>query len=45
MAPIEEQMVVPAGPVAPGGGSISLSTLIEYAIQRTYHDLSVLSEL
>ena len=45
MAPVDEQMVVPAGPGPQGGGSIPLSTLIEYATQRTYHELSVLSEL
>ena len=44
-SPIEEQMVVPPGPGPQGGGSISLSTLIEYATQRTYHELTVLSEL
>lgn len=26
-------------------GAIALSTLIDYIIQRTYHDLQVLSEL
>ncbi|KAK7108033.1 mediator of RNA polymerase II transcription subunit 14-like isoform X2 [Littorina saxatilis] len=45
MAPIEEQLVVPAGPGPQGGGSIPLGTLIEYATQRTYHELCVLSEL
>ena len=45
MAPVDEQMVVPAGPGPQGGGSIPLSTLIEYATQRTYHELTVLSEL
>ncbi|XP_076466284.1 mediator of RNA polymerase II transcription subunit 14-like isoform X3 [Babylonia areolata] len=44
-SPVEEQMMVPAGPGPQGGGSISLSTLIEYATQRTYHELIVLSEL
>jgi mediator of RNA polymerase II transcription subunit 14 len=45
MAPVEDQMMVSAGPGPQGGGSISLGTLIEYAIQRTYHELSILSEL
>lgn len=47
MAPVDNQVVlagaVPPGP--PGQGTIQLSTLIDYIIQRTYHDLSVLSEL
>lgn len=30
---------------APGGGTIPLATLIDYIVQRTYHELSVLSEL
>ena len=42
MAPVGGQ-----GPPAPGGGgaTIPLSTLIDYIIQRTYHELNVLSEL
>ena len=54
MPPIEQQLL-PVGtqhvmglPGAQGGvppGAISLSTLIDYIIQRTYHDLQVLSEL
>lgn len=43
--PLENQLSVPSGQGTQGGGSISLGTLIEYAIQRTYHELSVLSEL
>ena len=47
MAPVDNQVMVagavPPGP--PGQGTIPLSTLIDYIIQRTYHDLSVLSEL
>ena len=31
--------------VAANPGTIPLSTLIDYIIQRTYHDLNVLSEL
>lgn len=27
------------------GGSISLSMLIDFIVQRTYHDLTVLAEL
>lgn len=30
---------------APRGGSISLSMLIDFIIQRTYHELTVLAEL
>lgn len=29
----------------PRGGSISLGMLIDFIIQRTYHDLTVLAEL
>ncbi|KAL3884058.1 hypothetical protein ACJMK2_030281 [Sinanodonta woodiana] len=44
MPPIDNQM--PIHPGAPGGGgTISLATLIDYIIQRTYHELIVLSEL
>ena len=55
MAPIDNQAMVAVGqggmgmlqgmPPGPGGGTIPLSTLIEYIIQSTYHDLTVLSEL
>lgn len=45
MPPIEHQMSVHPGPGPQGGGSIPLGTLIEYALQRTYHELTVLSEL
>ena len=55
MPPIEQQQLLPVGtqhvmglPGAQGGvppEAISLSTLIDYIIQRTYHDLQVLSEL
>ena len=45
MAPIEiqqqqQQMAVPNQP-----GSIPLSSLIQFIVQRTYHDLTILSEL
>ena len=43
MAPIEGQSVPPPANASPNG--ISLSHLIEYIIQRTYHELTVLSEL
>ena len=33
------------GPHGPTGGSISLGHLIEFIVQRTYHELTVLSEL
>lgn len=33
----------PGGPDR--GGSISLAMLIEFIVQRTYHDLTVLAEL
>ena len=51
-APIDSQMaLVPVG--TPSGlvgtpsmaGTIPLSTLIDFIIQRTYHELNVLSEL
>eukprot|EP00058_Branchiostoma_floridae_P007849 XP_002593337.1 hypothetical protein BRAFLDRAFT_277116 [Branchiostoma floridae] len=39
-------MVPSAGPGPPGSaGSISLGMLVDFIIQRTYHDLTVLSEL
>lgn len=36
---------IPAVPEGPRGGSISLAMLIDFIIQRTYHDLTVLAEL
>lgn len=36
---------LPSGQEGPRGGSISLSMLIDFIIQRTYHDLTVLAEL
>ncbi|XP_050393117.1 mediator of RNA polymerase II transcription subunit 14 [Patella vulgata] len=42
MPPVD--MPVPPGPQQ-GGGSISLATLIDYSLQRTHHELVVLSEL
>ncbi|KAL5011139.1 hypothetical protein ScPMuIL_013444 [Solemya velum] len=44
MPPIDGQLAIPAGPQG-GGGTIPLSTLIDYIVQRTYHELMVLSEL
>lgn len=47
MAPVEimqtqqNQVAIPANQ----GGSISLSMLIDFIVQRTYHDLTVLAEL
>ena len=51
MSPIDGQVLVPGNAVAMGipqpqnGGTIPLSTLIEFIIQSTYHELTVLSEL
>lgn len=36
---------IPTGQEGPRCGSISLSMLIDFIIQRTYHDLTVLAEL
>ena len=46
MAPVEmvqqqNQVALPSNQ----GGSISLSMLIDFIVQRTYHDLTVLAEL
>ena len=43
----DTQALMPVGAVQPGppGGTIPLSTLIDYIIQSTYHELVVLSEL
>lgn len=38
-------MQQPPQEIQPRGGSISLSMLIDFIIQRTYHDLTVLAEL
>ena len=51
MAPVDShgQLAVMATPTAapsgPGAGTIPLSNLIDFIIQRTYHELTVLSEL
>ena len=45
MAPVEIQQNQVALPAANNGGSISLSMLIDFIVQRTYHDLTVLAEL
>ncbi|XP_013410599.1 mediator of RNA polymerase II transcription subunit 14 [Lingula anatina] len=48
MPPIEGQPPGPGGAGAlaqPGPGTIPLATLIDFILQRTYHELSVLSEL
>ncbi|GAB1598926.1 mediator of RNA polymerase II transcription subunit 14-like [Argonauta hians] len=46
MSPIDSQLPMPTGPSqGGGGGSIALNTLIDYIIQRTYAEMSVLSEL
>lgn len=37
----QNQVAIPANQ----GGSISLSMLIDFIVQRTYHDLTVLAEL
>ena len=45
MAPIDGQMIMVPTNQNQGGGTIPLTTLIDYIIQRTYHELNVLSEL
>lgn len=47
MAPVEmvQQQNQVAIPPSNQGGSISLSMLIDFIVQRTYHDLTVLAEL
>lgn len=47
MAPVEmlQQQNQVALPANNQGGSISLSMLIDFIVQRTYHDLTVLAEL
>ncbi|CAH1244794.1 Hypp7387 [Branchiostoma lanceolatum] len=43
---VQMTMVPTSGPGPPGSaGSISLGMLVDFIIQRTYHDLTVLSEL
>lgn len=38
------QMMVHGGPTG-GGGTMPLTSLIEVIVQRTYHEMTVLSEL
>ena len=45
MPPTDQQLALPPGAHAVGGGTISLATLIDYIVQRTYHEMIVLSEL
>jgi mediator of RNA polymerase II transcription subunit 14 len=49
MAPIEmqqqQQQMNQQQLAVPNQGSISLSMLIDFIVQRTYHDLTVLAEL
>ncbi|XP_059480317.1 mediator of RNA polymerase II transcription subunit 14 isoform X2 [Neocloeon triangulifer] len=48
MAPVPlegHQAPVAGGQEARGGSSVSLSLLIDFMVQRTYHELSVLAEL
>ncbi|XP_074645605.1 mediator of RNA polymerase II transcription subunit 14-like isoform X2 [Tubulanus polymorphus] len=50
MAPVDnQQQQIMAASAAPhpqaGGGTISLATLIDFIVQRTYHEITVLSEL
>lgn len=50
MPPVEimsqnSQALAPAGNNNNQGGSIQLSLLIDFIVQRTYHDLVVLAEL
>ncbi|XP_076370105.1 mediator complex subunit 14 isoform X1 [Tachypleus tridentatus] len=41
--PVGNMQITPALP--PGGGTIPLGRLIEFILQKTYHDLTVLAEL
>lgn len=43
--PVVGMQVSPVMPTPPGGGTISLARLIDFILQRTYHELTVLSEL
>ncbi|CAH1798713.1 unnamed protein product [Owenia fusiformis] len=47
MPPVDGQQLMQGGPqpVSGGQGTIPLGTLIDYIVQRTYHELTVLSEL
>lgn len=42
MVPLQNQVAIPPNNQ---GGSISLSMLIDFIVQRTYHDITVLAEL
>lgn len=44
MAMQSGMLMAPPGPSS-GGGTIPLALLIDYGLQRTYHELVVLSEL
>lgn len=43
--PVAMSQIMPSGHEGQRGGSISLAVLIDFIIQRTYHDLTVLAEL
>ncbi|KAL4233347.1 Mediator of RNA polymerase II transcription subunit 14 [Mactra antiquata] len=45
MPPTESHMPMPQGHMGMGVGTISLATLIDFIVQRTYHELIVLSEI
>ncbi|WAR07451.1 MED14-like protein [Mya arenaria] len=45
MPPTEGAMVVAQNPMGMGVGTISLATLIDFIVQRTYHEMVVLSEI
>jgi hypothetical protein len=45
MAPVEMQQQQNQVAIPNQGGSIPLSMLIDFIVQRTYHDLTVLAEL
>jgi mediator of RNA polymerase II transcription subunit 14 len=48
MAPVPlegHQAPVAGAQEARGGGSVSLGLLIDFMVQRTYHELTVLAEL
>jgi len=44
MPPITSQSLMPVG-MQTMGGTIPLSMLMDFIVQRTYHELTVLSEL
>jgi len=45
LVPVNQQQQQQQQQQQPPGGSISLGLLIDFIVQRTYHELSVLAEL